>query len=591
MTAHQSSLAELAVPLDSVLTELKPATDPVTFADLAAFATGDETVSLKQREDAASAFRTLFKKLGLKPVEVALDDDPDETLTRLFERLDTAPVAPKGPNRRNVKSRCRKALHRYLTHIGHVSPEPIQPIPLPPDWQCVHDAIPKPTGFSPKRFISFAVQRALEPRDVRDDVVLRYADTLADLKHPRPHLSRLIAGWNALAADPATGLRNLAPLARARQHYSPSRDELSPELRADMAAYFAARRPGRRASIHDENPLPELKPASINKAESLLRQFLGLLRREGHDISRLKSLADVVTLDNVQTVTFAELDRTDDEPSSQLRNMLTTVSAMARHWTKMPGHDLDKLTAWLADHTPSYEGMVARNRARLLMLRDRRHRKAFLELPFRLMDLARRDKTERGAYMAQYAVAIELLLQTAMRISNLTRLRFGSEVLPTGIGSTSKVFILVDSADVKNGEPIRVELPHDSAQMLRKYQSDYLPRLRHSNGVALFPGSAGGSKGPGTLGRQITSVIKEHTGLDINPHLFRAIAVFIYRLHHRGDMVTMQRVLGDRQLAIIMKHYSFLDEIEARSAHQETIAAERRSLGSARTKAYRGAVR
>ena len=55
-------------------------------------AAGDETVSLKQRKDAASAFRTLFKKVGLNPVEVALGDDPDETLTRLFERLDTVPV-------------------------------------------------------------------------------------------------------------------------------------------------------------------------------------------------------------------------------------------------------------------------------------------------------------------------------------------------------------------------------------------------------------------------------------------------------------------------------------------------------------------
>ena len=318
---------------------------------------------------------------------------------------------------------------------------------------------------------------------------------------------------------------------------------------------------------------------------------LGLLCPEGGRDFGLKSLADVVTLDNVQIVTLLNWIAQTTSCRAGCRNMLTTVTAIARHWTKMPAHHLDKLTVWLADHTPTYEGMVARNRARLLMLKDRRHRKAFLELPFRLMDLARRDKTERGAYMAQYAVAIELLLQTAMRISNLTRLRLGSEVLPTGIGSTSKVFILVDSADVKNSEPIRVELPLNSARMLLKYQSDYLPRLRHSDGVALFPGSAGGSKGPGSLGRQITCVIKEHTGLDINPHLFRAIAVFIYRLHHRGDMITMQRVLGDRQLAVIMKHYAFLDEIEAREAHQETIAAERRRLGGARTKAHRGAVR
>lgn len=581
MATHEAFSLDLAVPVDAVLAALDPTTNPKTFADVTTFTASDKTVSEKLRKNGASAIRTLFRKLELTPGDIDLGADPDALLTTLFNRLDTLLVAPKGSTRRNIKSRCRKALHRYLEHTGYIPSEPPEATTLPTERQKVADAFPVSTGFSPRRFISFAVQLDLEPRDVCDAIVLRYADTLADLKHPRPHCSRLITGWNRLAADPATRLEALAPLARVRQHYSASLDELSPTLRADMTAYFTARKTGRRVSIHDENPLPELKQASIAKAEQLLRQFLGLLRRDGVDISELKSLTDVVTLDNVQAVTFAELDRTDDTPSSQLRNMLSTVSAIARHWTKMPTHDLDKLTAWLADHTPTYEGMVAKNRTRLLMLKDRRHRKAVLELPARLFDLARRDRSERGAYLPQYGVAIELLLQTAMRIGNLTRLRFGSEVIPTGIGRASKVFIVVEAADIKNKEPIRVELPHDAAQMLLEYQQDFLPRLRHSNAGALFPGSAGGCKGTGTLGSQITNVIKEHTGLDINPHLFRAIAVFIYRLHHPGDMITMQRILGDRQLATILKHYAFLDQMDARSQHQETVVAERRLLGVA----------
>lgn len=178
-----------------------------------------------------------------------------------------------------------------------------------------------------------------------------------------------------------------------------------------------------------------------------------------------------------------------------------------------------------------------------------------------------------------------------MRISNLAELRFDLQIIQTGIGKTSKVFVLVDADDVKNNEPIGVELPHEAAKMLRTYREKYLPRLRYPDATALFPGRNGKTKGPGSLGMQLSAVIKEHTGLLINPHLFRAIAVFIYLRHHPGDMATVQRVLGDRQLAVVMKHYAFLDEIAARSAHQETIAAERRSLGGARTKANRGAVR
>jgi hypothetical protein len=211
MAAYQSSLAELAVPLDSVLTVLQPAADPVTFADLVAFAQGDETVSLKQRADAASAFRTLFKKVGLKPVEVALGDDPDETLTRLFERLDTVPVAPTGPNRRNIKSRCRKALHRYLAHIGHVPPEPIQPPPLPPDWQCVRDALPEPTGFSPKRFIDFAVAQNVLPHQVDEQFLEAFAATLGGMKHPKRHLAMLIQCWNSIIGPDSFPFLTLLP--------------------------------------------------------------------------------------------------------------------------------------------------------------------------------------------------------------------------------------------------------------------------------------------------------------------------------------------------------------------------------------------
>ena len=563
---------------------------PLTLGGLLAATSVDLSITRKQLDNELSALRRLASTLGRDPSTVELSGDPSQ-FEHLLRRLASAPRPITGRTRRNICSRCRSAFRRFVKVHGILPPPVPVSLPWPTAWQDVANAFPPSTGFSPKRFITFAVENHWEPSDVRDAIVERYATTLADLKHPRPHLSRLIADWNTVAAEPAKALSKLAPLPSIRQPYSPSLDELSPELCADMHAYFNARKVRRRASIHDTSPLPDLEQTSIDKAGRLLRQFLGLLRRQGTDISVFKRLADVVTLDHVEAVTDAELDRTDDVPSSQLRNMLTTVSAMARHWTGMPEEDFDRLVAWVADHTPAYHGMTSGNRDRLLMLKDARHRKALLDLPSRLMDIADRTNGERGAYVAQYAVAIELLLQTAMRISNLAKLRFGSQIIQTGIGKTSKIFVLIDAADVKNDEPIRVELPHEAAKMLRTYQQKYLPRLRYSNATALFPGRNGQTKGPGSLGMQLSTVIKEHTGLVINPHLFRAIAVFIYRRYHPGDMATMQRVLGDRQLAVVMKHYAFLDEIEARSAHQETIAAERRSLGGARTKAHRGAVR
>ena len=194
------------------------------------------------------------------------------------------------------------------------------------------------------------------------------------------------------------------------------------------------------------------------------------------------------------------------------------------------------------------------------MLKDARHRKALLDLPSRLMDIADRTNGERGAYVAQYAVAIELLLQTAMRISNLAKLRFGSQIIQTGIGKTSKIFVLIDAADVKNDEPIRFQLPHEAAKMLRHLSREVpaAPALFQCNRalsrqerpdqrsrIARNAAEHGdqGAHGP----RHQSAPVPSHRGLSI------------YSSVSSGDMATMQRVLGDRQLAVVMKHYAFLD--------------------------------
>lgn len=167
-----------------------------------------------------------------------------------------------------------------------------------------------------------------------------------------------------------------------------------------------------------------------------------------------------------------------------------------------------------------------------------------------------------------------------MRVGNLSRLRFDTHIVQAAVGRASATFVLVDADEVKNGEPIRVELPAHAAEMLREYREIYLPRLRSSGDGFLFAGETGRSKTVSTFSKQIKDCIKEHTGLTIHPHLFRAIAVFIYSRHHRGDLVTMQRVLGDRQLAVVQKHYSFLDQIEARRSHQASVMSERKMLGN-----------
>ena len=253
----------------------------------------------------------------------------------------------------------------------------------------------------------------------------------------------------------------------------------------------------------------------------------------------------------------------------------------------MPDEDIGQTGAWINDHHHGYDGMVARNQARLLMLKDPKHRAALLGLPKQLMELARRSDSERGAYLAQRAVAIELLLQTVLRIGNIAALRFGQHVVDTTVGKSGCLFVMLKANEIKNRQKYQTELGVEAAAMLRLYRDAYLPRLRNGGDGFLFPGN-GGAKGSITLGHQISETIREHTGLQIHPHLFRGIAVYLYLKHHPDGYIKLKSILGDRQLSTIIRHYSFLDQIEVRQDYQDTIAAERQLLGRPRKEQGRG---
>lgn len=65
----------------------------------------------------------------------------------------------------------------------------------------------------------------------------------------------------------------------------------------------------------------------------------------------------------------------------------------------------------------------------------------------------------------------------------------------------------------------------------------------------LFPRAAGGrAKDPGNLGAQIKGFLRQETGLDMNVHAFRHLAVKLYLERHPGNHATVQMLLGHKSL-------------------------------------------
>jgi integrase len=443
-----------------------------SFADVIRFVTAGPGFTAKQRRDAKAAWRTLFKTIGREPADLALRD-PEAQLDQLFKELQRAFIGPKVPSTRNIKYRCRHALRRYLKTTGYVPPQSPAPVPLSPEWRRVLDVFPKKIGFSPKRFVDFAASAGLSPSHVRPAVIECFAATLGDMKHSKRHLRLLISGWNVVVDHQCLpDLHRLAAPAPSSRKYAARCEDLSPALRADIEGYFGARARSGRRNIHHWDGAPTLKPSSAERSRRLLLQYLGMLQQQEIRIADFQCLSDAITLDYIELGVRAFHKRSGGETSSQLNNIVSTLSAIARHHLRWKQDVLDQMWSWFDQLRHPYHGMVPRNIRRLTVLREPRHRRQLLSLPQVLMQHAARSDNEHGAYLAQAAVAIELLLQTAMRIGNLSRLQFDEHVICSGVGQSSHVFVLVEASSVKNGEPIRVELPQDTARLLHVYRRD-----------------------------------------------------------------------------------------------------------------------
>ena len=186
----------------------------------------------------------------------------------------------------------------------------------------------------------------------------------------------------------------------------------------------------------------------------------------------------------------------------------------------------------------------------------------------------RNPDRRRGAIQAQLAVAIEILLMTAMRLGNLASLDLLRNLLRPRRGGA--VHIVIEATEVKNREPLEYPLPAESARLLDRYRNDFRPYLAPPSSTALFPGHSGRPKNPLGFGQQLSQAIRKHTGLQVNPHLFRHIAAKLFIDRNPGSYEVMRRVLGHRSIRTTTSSYAGAETAAAVRHFDETILRLRR---------------
>ncbi len=244
------------------------------------------------------------------------------------------------------------------------------------------------------------------------------------------------------------------------------------------------------------------------------------------------------------------LDRNGGKPNAYIAAIAYTLRTVAKYGVELPDDDRKEVERLYKKVAQQRHGMTEKNLARLRQLDDPAVRDRLLAFPtLRIREVLRNDRGGVAEALAvQAAVATELWLFVPLRIANFAGLRLDQHLVRREGGRGERPWAIhVPAAMVKNAIDLDYELPAPIARHLELYL-DGSGRAWSPAPILAVPRPGGKAKHVATLREQVTRAVRQATGIELHPHLFRHIAGKLLLDEHPGDQGTVQRMLGHKSL-------------------------------------------
>lgn len=253
---------------------------------------------------------------------------------------------------------------------------------------------------------------------------------------------------------------------------------------------------------------------------------------------------------------------------------------IAKHYCKLEQSDVKKLETMCIKLKMPYRGMTAKNRSRLRQFDDLANVSRILHLGDSLVREAERLATQprKAACLVEMALAIELSLITAIRIKNLAALHLNKNIQWQRAIKKDCCHLVLEPCEVKNEEHIELELPAATASLLSLFVRRYRPLLVPSQSPWLF--SRRDEPDPVStvvLATRIKRIIRDKTGLEVNPHLFRHLMGKLHLDARPGEYEVARRVLGHKSMATTVRAYTGAEAKAAYKLYDETLQKLRKA--------------
>jgi integrase len=502
----------------------------------------------RQRQELASAVRTVGRALD-RPLE-RIQADPRHLAPRLKAVAPRAiGMSPRSWN--NIRFRARKA----LSLVRPMSPGR-NTNPLTPSWDGLWGPLEsRRVKTSLSRFVRWCSAAGIEPEAVSETTFMEFRDHLGDalLKHPDAVFAELVRGWRvaqtAVNGWPRVGFT----IPDRRDRWTLSWSNFPASLREDCKAWLD-RLAGR--DLLEEAPFRPVRPRTLERREQQIRAFASAVALRGRDLSAITCLNDLVAIETYKEGLRFLIERSGGKSTTTIVDLAGALKAIARHHVRLEKDHLDRMAAINRRLSVGPRSLTEKNRGRLRQFDDPENVAALLGLPHKLIGIASRKRNVRaGALLAQIAVAIEILIMAPIRLDNLRCLDIEQNLVRPHRRS-KELHVVFPATDVKNREPLDYPLPVPSVALIERYLLEFRPHLASPSCIALFPGRWGKPKRANTLRGQICQIIRSHTGLEMNPHLFRHAMAKIYLDANPGGYEVVRRVLAHRSIDTTSRYYT-----------------------------------
>lgn len=529
---------------------------------------------LTRRRDLKSAIRAVARLAGGQ-----LETTP-ANINWLHIRLRRVHPAQHGMTKKrfqNIKSDALKALE--LTGASRDRNDWLRE--PSPDWRRLLDLVlDKHDRWKLTQLAQFCSAIEIAPTDVSDQHIRDLRTALIEesfQNKPEAVVANAVKTWNRLAQQiPKWPQVRLAPPPRKKEPWTLSLEAFPASFRDDLDRW--TNRLEHPDLLDGSGPAKPLRPTTIKHRRFQVREAASALVHSGMPIDTITDLSVLVDLENLKAALRWMMGRFDGKPTEAIKGLAVGLQAIARHHVNVPEEVLAEIKGIVGRLGRDADGLREKNRQRLLQLDDPANLAKLLHLPEALVIKAERmlsTRPRKAALMMQAALAIEVLLNAPMRVSNLSALNMADHMRQVGKGRGRRTLIHIPPEEVKNSKALDYELGAEATALLDLYAEKARPHLLVEPSNFLFPAMDGGPKASSGLSRLIKDTILEHTGLVVNAHLFRSIAGKIHSLVQPGDVTTLAYVLND-SIPTAMKAYAQFERRSALEHYQASVAKARR---------------